>query len=295
VIAILLNPNAGTMQPQDRRARLAELFDAAGAPVRIVSLGSTAEVADAARAAIAEGADAVVAGGGDGTVNRVASALVGSKTPLGVLPLGTLNHFARDLGIPSDIEKAVQTIVAAHATSIDVGEVNERTFVNNSSIGFYPDIVVEREKLRQLGHRKWAALALATARILWHYRGLVVRLEPGGTSRRSRTPFLFVGNNAYQTDGLHLGVRARLDAGQLVAYLAPRIHARDLPKLLALALVGRARTHHTLEAFPGTQFHVDTPGRRRIRMALDGEVTVLRPPLQYRIRPRSLRVLVPAP
>jgi YegS/Rv2252/BmrU family lipid kinase len=294
MIVVILNPSSGTTQTQDRRALVTRLLDAAGTDARIVQLESGAQAAEAARAAVSEGATAVVAAGGDGTVSSVASVLVGSTTPLGVLPLGTLNHFARDAGIPQDLEGAVETVVAAHVISVDVGEVNGRTFVNNSSIGVYPDIVVEREKLRKQGYRKWLAFAVATARILRRYRGLVVRLRTQDVSVRSRTAFLFVGNNEYQTDGLDLGARARLDGGTLVAYLAPRVHARNLPGLLALALLGRMKEHHTLESFTVNDLEVHTPGRGRLRVALDGEVTRMTRPLLYRIRPRSLRVIVPA-
>jgi diacylglycerol kinase family enzyme len=273
---------------------VAQLFEAAGADARIVELGSPAQAPDAARSAVAQGASAVVAGGGDGTVSSVASVLVGSTTPLGVLPLGTLNHFAKDAGIPLDLEGAVATLVAAHVTSVDVGEVNGRTFINNSSIGVYPDIVVERERLRKEGHRKWTAFALASARILRRYRGLVVRLSAEEGTAHVRTAFLFVGNDEYETDGLNLGARKRLDGGQLVAYLAPRVHARDLPKLFVLALAGGARNRHALESFAVTELHVHTPGRRRLRVALDGEVIRMTRPLRYRARPRSLRVIVPA-
>jgi diacylglycerol kinase family enzyme len=294
MIVVLLNPASGVAATQDRSARVRQSFAAAGADARIVELRSGAEAPDAARSAIAQGASAVVAGGGDGTVSSVASVLVGSETPLGVLPLGTLNHFAKDAGIPQDLEAAVAVVVAAHVVSVDVGEVNGRTFVNNSSIGVYPDIVVEREKLRQQGYRKWTAFALASTRILRRYRGLVVRLATPDTAVRTRTTFLFVGNNVYETEGLNLGARARLDGGQLAAYLAPRVHTRDLPKLLVLALAGRASGHQQLETFITDGLHVHTPGRRRLRVAIDGEVTVMARPLQYRIRPKSLRVIVPA-
>jgi diacylglycerol kinase family enzyme len=293
MIVVLLNPASGTAETQHRFARVAVLFDAVGADAQIVQLGSGAEAPDAARSAVSHGAAAIVAGGGDGTVSSVASVLVGSKTPLGVLPLGTLNHFAKDARIPLDLERAVATVVAAHVTSVDVGEVNGRPFINNASIGVYPDIVVEREKLRKQGYRKWMAFALATARILRRYRGLVVRLAAEDAGARAHTAFLFVGNNDYDTDGLDLGARATLDAGQLVAYFAPRVHARDLPKLFALALAGRAK-EHALESFAATEVHVHTPGRHRLRIAIDGEVTVMAGPLRFRIRPRSLRVIVPA-
>jgi diacylglycerol kinase family enzyme len=279
---------------ENRAAEIAGLFHAAGLPARVVSVGSADEATDAARRAATSGADAVVAAGGDGTVSNVATALVGSSTPLGVLPIGTLNHFAKDLRIPIDLAQAVNLIVAARAIVVDVGVVNGRTFLNNSSIGVYPDIVVAREELRHQGYRKWTALAVATAKVLRQYRGLVVRIEAGDSTERARTPFLFVGNNEYQVDGLRLGARARLDAGRLYAYLAPRLRTRDLPKLLALALVGRARAHHTLECFATEELRIDIPGRRRVRVAFDGEVTHMSPPLRYRSRPRALKVIAPA-
>jgi diacylglycerol kinase family enzyme len=278
----------------DRPALLARLFEAAGAAAQFVMLGAGVDTAAAVHAAVADGALSVVAAGGDGTVNSVASALVGSSTPFGVLPLGTLNHFARDLGIPLDLPLAVATIVAAHTTRVDVGEVNGRHFVNNSSIGVYPDIVVERERLRKEGYRKWIAAAIASAKILRHYRGLTVWLQAAHAKRRTRTPFVFIGNNEYEVEGLRLGARRRLDCGKLFACLAPRVHARDLPKLLALALIGRVRKSHTLESFPATELQVDTPRHRRVRVALDGEVSRMATPLRYRAHPRALTVIVPA-
>jgi diacylglycerol kinase family enzyme len=122
-----------------------------------------------------------------------------------------------------------------------------------------------------------------------------VRIHAGDSTEIVRTPFLFVGNNEYQVDGLRLGARARLDGGRLVAYLAPRVRGRDLPQLFALALVGRAREHHTLESFAATELQVETPGRHRLRVASDGEVTRMVTPLHYRVRPRALRVIAPRP
>jgi diacylglycerol kinase family enzyme len=297
------------MKTEEQRARVSELFAAAGVDARIVMLTSGAHAADAARDAAAAGACAIVAGGGDGTVNAVASVVAGTATALGVLPLGTLNHFAKDAGIPLDLEPAVATIIAGHIKKMDTGDVNGRTFVNNASIGIYPDIVVERERLRQLGYRKWIAFALASARHLRRYRRLVVRLatprpgsgqaprpgseQAGDGSDRARTAFLFVGNNEYQVDGLSLGARDRLDGGRLFAYLAPRVHTRELPKLFALALTGRARERQALESFAAEELDVATPGRRRLRVAVDGEVIVMRVPLRFRARPASLRVIVP--
>ena len=291
MIIVILNTAAGPTQIDDQVDRLASLFKAAGAPARIVAPTSPAEVPAAARSAVDQGADVVVAAGGDGTVNGVASVLVGSNVPLGVIPRGTLNHFAKDTGIPIGLERAVHTVAHGHVIRVDVGEVNGRVFLNNSSIGIYPGIVVEREALRRQGYRKWTAFAVATVKILRHYRGVLVRIETKESTHIVRTPFLFVGNNEYHVEGRQLGARDRLDSGRLFAYLAPRVHARDLPKMLARALLGRE--HDTLESFAAVALQVGTPGRRRLRVATDGEVAVMSTPLHYRLRPLALRVLVP--
>jgi YegS/Rv2252/BmrU family lipid kinase len=293
VITLILNPAAGVKRHDDLPGHLTDLFRAAGAPMQIAPFGSAEDVAKTVRSAARDGADAVVAGGGDGTVSTVAGALVGTETPLGVLPLGTLNHFARDLGIPHDLAAAVKTIAARRTIKVDAGEVNSRVFINNSSIGIYPDIVLERDALRRQGYRKLTAFLIASSKVVRNYRSLVVKITADHSAGAARTPFLLVGNNEYQTDGIHLGARSRLDGGRLSAYLAPRVHARELPKLLVWALTGRARTNHALESVDARELLVETPGRHHLRVALDGEVVSMRAPLHYRVRPLALRVIVP--
>ena len=296
MITVIVNQAAGTRRDEQVRARLTDLFHAHRVPeqpVEVVDCRTAAAVTGAAASAVRAGAAAVVAAGGDGTVNAVASALAGSNTPLGVLPLGTFNHFAKDLGIPVAPEAAVRTILAGRTKRVDVGAVNDRIFVNNSSLGVYPDIVREREVLRQQGHWKWTAFAVASARVLRHSRGLVVTITAGESTVGVHTPFLFVGNNQYQVEGLRLGKRTRLDEGRLYAYLAPRVRGRELPKLFALALVGRATREDALEAFATCGLKVDTLHQQPLRVALDGEVVPLKTPLIYRVRPLALNVIVP--
>ena len=198
-------------------AELADLFRAAGRDAEIIALRDGQNPADAARAASAR-ASIVVAAGGDGTVSSVAAGIFESPAALGVLPLGTLNHFAKDLHIPLDLRKAVAVVAAGHIGHVDVGQVNDRIFVNNSSIGIYPSIVEAREELRRQGHSKWPAMAIATLRVLRRYRGVTVSIDVDGQRRTWRTPFVFVGNNEYAIDGIRLGARARLDEGQLFVY-----------------------------------------------------------------------------
>jgi diacylglycerol kinase family enzyme len=110
----------------------------------------------------------------------------------------------------------------------------------------------------------------------------------------TRTPFLFVGNNEYTIEGIHLGTRARLDAGRLHAYLAPRLHTRDLPKLFLWAVLGRARKHGAFATFAAAEMWIETLHSRTVRVAADGEITMLKAPLHYRVAPRALKVIVPA-
>jgi diacylglycerol kinase family enzyme len=291
MVTVLLNP--GAAGAGERKADIERLFRAARSEARVVELQPGEDPTEAARTAAAD-SSIVVAAGGDGTVSRVAAGLLATPAILGVLPLGTLNHFARDLEIPFDLEKAVATIAGGRVGHVDVGHVNDRVFVNNSSIGIYPGIVEAREELRRQGHRKWAAFGMATFRFLRHYRGVRVTIDTGGVQSIWRTPFVFVGNNEYELDGIRLGSRERLDGGRLFTYLAPRIHTRELPMLLASALLGRGRRSGAFEIMSSPELWIDIPNARQVRVALDGEITTMTTPLHYRICPGALKVMRPA-
>ena len=291
-IVVIVNSSAGTAAKRERiEIELAGLFRAAGRDAEVIALERGQDPTAVAREASAR-ASIVVAAGGDGTVSSVAAAVVDSTAALGVLPLGTLNHFAKDLHIPLDLADAVAVVVAGHIGHVDVGEVNERVFVNNSSIGIYPSIVEEREALRQRGHFKWPAMALAIVRVLRRYRGVTVSVDIDGRRQTWRTPFVFIGNNEYDIDGPRVGGRTRLDEGRLVVYRAPRVRATDLPFLVAKALIGR-RQAGDFEILPAGELWIDAGGAGRLRVAADGEVLSMRAPLHYRARPRALRVVVP--
>src|SRR5205814_7706026 len=136
---------------------------------------------------------------------------VDSAIPLAVLPMGTLNHFARDLGVPADLAAAVRVALNGTRRAVDVGEVNGRVFVNNASIGLYPAMVHRRNKQqRRLGRSKWHAMLWAVHAVLRTHPFLDLTLTLDGVEHRRRTPFVFVGNNAYQMEGFMIGLRERL-------------------------------------------------------------------------------------
>lgn len=289
-ITVLVNPTAGGSSP-DRVGEIAAAFDALGVTPRMVTLQRGDDVAALARDA-ARASEVVVAAGGDGTVNTVAGALLGTSASLGVLPAGTLNHFARDLKLPTDLAEAARRVVEGHPVAVDAAEVNGHVFVNNSSIGVYPNAVSIREKLRKDGYRKWTAMAIAAWRVFRTYRGLHVQLTINGRVTSTRTPFVFVGNNEYTIEGLKVGAREQLTGGQLYVYLAPRIHTRELPKFVLRSLFGYADEDGVFEIIPTTELTITSATVRRLTVSLDGETLPLDLPLHYRTRPGALRVIV---
>ena len=207
-VEVIINAGSGAYGKQAAREQIVEIFGASGIEARISLARSGDDLLELARRAVCCDAGTIVAGGGDGTLNAVASALVDTDKTLGILPLGTLNHFAKDLKIPLDLEGAARTIIANHVVKVDVGEVNGRIFLNNSSLGLYPHLVLEREQKQRLGHGKWPAFVWAAFSVMRRYPFLDVRLKVDGREISSRTPFVFIGNNEYEMENFNIGGRA---------------------------------------------------------------------------------------
>jgi len=273
--------------------RLAGLYRAAGAEISPLVAKDGADIPSLARQAARGHPPMIVAAGGDGTINAVASTLVGSETALGVIPCGTLNHFARDLGIPLDQAEAVVATLRGHAREIDVGEVNGRLFVNNSSIGLYPAMVHRRTKQqRRLGRGKWYAMLWAAHTVLRSHPFMDLSLELDGKTFARRTPFVFIGNNTYEMQGFDIGRRTRLDGGALSVYVTHRGGRLALLALALRALVGRLNQSRDFEGTTATELRIESR-HKRLLVATDGEVAAFDLPLRYRIRPRALRVMAP--
>jgi diacylglycerol kinase family enzyme len=293
-LKVIVNSSAGTGCPPEWREQLEGQFTQAGVDAHVVVVEHGGDILACARQAVEDGAHTVVAGGGDGTVSAVASVLADTGVKLGVLPMGTLNHFAKDLKLPLDQQAAVAVIAAGNSLDVDVGEVNGRTFINNSSLGLYPDIVRDREqRQRRLGHSKWRALFEASVAAARRYPVLKVLLEVEGKALVRRTPFVFIGNNEYTMEGFEIGARAALNRGTLSLYVTQRMGRFGLLHLAVMALLRRLDQARDFDVLKVREFVVRT-GHRRLRVATDGEVTVMETPLQYRVRPGALRVIVPA-
>ncbi|MFN2513648.1 MAG: diacylglycerol kinase family protein [Pyrinomonadaceae bacterium] len=292
-IEIIINVGSGADDKKEMRERLAEIFTASSRKANISLARNGEEVIELARRAALSDSNTIVAGGGDGTLNAVASAVVGTNKTFGVLPLGTLNHFAKDLHIPLELEAAARTIIAGHTTQVDVAEVNDRIFLNNSSLGLYPRLVREREKQQRLGVGKWTAFFWASIAVLRRYPFLDVKLSVEGKDFSGRSPLVFIGNNEYEMESLNAGARSCLHAGRLSLYITRDTGRLGLVRLAWRALFGGLRDDKNFIAMCSKEIWIATK-HRRLRVAMDGEVTVMQPPLHYSIRPLSLRVLVPA-
>jgi YegS/Rv2252/BmrU family lipid kinase len=291
-IKIIISAGAGAGDNHSIGERLAPIFKENHFDVDMSVAHSGAEVTELAQDAARGPYEVIVAAGGDGTVNTVAAAVIESNKILGILPAGTLNHFARDLGIPFDLEAAAETIVAGHTTEVDVAEVNDRVFLNNSSLGLYPTIVRERKKHERLGFRKWPAFFWATIQAFRRYPFLDVQLRVNGELLDRTTPFVFVGNNEYAMDLFNIGLRDRLDRGVLSIYITNRTSRLRLIGLALRAVLGRLREDKDFLALASNEVKIQAR-RKRLRVAFDGEIDLLDTPLHYRVRTRALRVIVP--
>jgi len=290
-IPVILNGRAGggSANAEALRAALAD----AGLEARINTFARGEEIRKLARRALKERPAVLVAAGGDGTVSAVADVVRGTGTALGVIPAGTLNHFAKDLGIPLDPAAAARVIAAGRRVGVDVGEVNGRGFINNASLGLYADLVRKRQRQqRHLRRSKRTAMLWAALEVLGRSRLLDLRLELEDRVQACRSPFVFVGNNDYVLEGFEIGKRERLDAGMLNVYTTRRTSAAGFFGLALRALVGRLRQADDFVEAAVRTLRVESR-RRRLLVATDGELHAFDTPLEFRIRPRSLQVIVP--
>ena len=294
-VSVLLNRGGGTIAADPSIPdKVAAALKGAGIDANVELIdGGDCEVR--AKAIAERGDDIVIVGGGDGSISAAASALAGSKTVLGVLPLGTLNHFARDLGIPTDLDEAAKLIARRNERQVDVAEMNGRIFINNSAIGLYPLMVRDRDAQRKrLGRSKRLAMIVASARTLARFNHQRLTLTVNDEKARVDTPLLFVGNNDYRLDIGAAGQRQSVEDGQLSVFVMRKKSRRGLIAASIRALFNRSRDDDMVTLENVQRLRVDSH-RRQLAVSLDGEVVRADPPLDYRIRKGALRVIAPPP
>jgi diacylglycerol kinase family enzyme len=289
-VCLILNRRSG-LHEQSLNGLTAAL-ERHGLQIETVVVDRKSDPRQAARDALSRGAKILVAAGGDGTIGAIASVAVDSDAVLGVIPAGTLNHFARDLGIPLNFDDAAAVIATGTVAAIDVGEVNGHIFINNSGIGVYPQMVAWRQRYQRKGWSKLRALLGAAVTALRRMPFLKLRLRAQDADRTIVTPMIFIGNNEYEVEGFRAGGRMRFDEGRLFLYAANAATPWRLLRLSLLALFGRVRQDRDFCSLCGDEAWIETR-RKTLKVSLDGEVVRIETPLHYRIRPAALRVIVP--
>ena len=291
---VFINASSGWDPKHEASQLLEKLFRDAGVTADIQYVEKGVNLAEMSRQAFVDGSRIIVAGGGDGTLSAVASGIIGTDSSFGVLPVGTLNHFARDLSIPLDLERAAEVVLGGHTEAVDAGEVNGKTFLNNSILGLYPIYRYLRAAEESRGWGSKMSFLLGVVKIMRRFPSLRVRMFVNGQEIERKTPYILIANNEHAMEGYNLGSRCSIDQGKLYIYVMKRTDRLGLIQLLLRLLFGRFHGRNEFEIFSAEEAWVETKGSR-IGVALDGEVMTMASPLHYRALPRALNVLVPPP
>jgi len=283
MIPAFINPRAGNADAARGALESVGDFDVRDVP--------PATLADRVRAAIADGARRILVAGGDGSIGSAAGAIAGTGIELAILPCGTLNHLARDLSLPLNLEEAAQVAKTGRSIAVDAAVVNDRIFLNTSSVGAYVSFVRARERLeRRLGYH--IGSLVAGVQLLVHMPTFRVTLEFEQVTREYITPLVFIGVGERELRLPTLGSRvADGKTGLHVMVVRRRSGARTVALGLAAAARGVEAVSRTpaLDAFLVDSCRID---RRARSVSIDGEIVQMRPPLRYRHVPGHLKVVV---
>ncbi len=292
-LTIILHKAPGTRPPAENLEALKQAAAARGFAADVLFAETNEEVVERAHEAALGGAEIIAGCGPDSVLSAVAAGIMGTSARLGVLPCGSFNHFAADLGIPDDLDGALRVLAEGIAEPVDIAEVNRQVFLNNSTVGIYPRIAHEQEEevRRSKGH-KVKAFAHAMTRILRKYPSLTLRFKMGGKDLVRRTSFIFIGNNEYILEGLRMSRREGLTQGFLDIGLAQRTKRADLIRTFANAIFSKRANEPQLEEHRVEEVHIDSR-TRFVPVALDGQVKIMRTPLRFKIRPKALEVMLP--
>ncbi|WEX10046.1 diacylglycerol kinase family protein [Chelativorans sp. AA-79] len=294
-IHAVLNRGGGTLSTMDLdalSARLREVMTRAGhdTEVRIVD---GAEIVGAIRDACAHPqAEIVLAGGGDGTVSLAAGLLAGSQKVLAILPAGTMNLFARSLGIPLDIDAAMLALAYGRIRNVDIARVNGRPFVHQFSIGMHPQLIHLRSRMPFHGRiGKLLASARAALATFRNPHNMEVALTFGNAEMITTTSGIGITNNLFGEG--HLPYADKPDGGVLGIYIMRAEHRSDLLSFFVNMGLGRWRRNDQVEIHEAEEVHLKIlSASRQLKNAIDGELCPLERDIHVALQPGSLRVLV---
>jgi diacylglycerol kinase family enzyme len=294
---IVFNPGAGSRDAATIEATIRGVLEQVGRRYDIWRVEDSRQLPMLAQRAVdcaRQQQGAVVAAGGDGTLNAVAQVVLNSGCPFGVLPQGTFNYFSRTHGIPLDITEATKALVEGTIHPVQVGLLNDRVFLVNASLGLYPKLLEEREAYKQqFGRRRLVALWAGVVTLLRAHRPLRLHLEHTGETRVMRASTVVVGNNPLQLQQLGIPEARAVQQGQLAAIAVRPVGPLAMVWLLLRGALGQLGDADHIVHFACERLTVRPYGRRRIKVAMDGEVAWLATPLVFQVAPHPLQLLVP--
>lgn len=298
---VVLNSASGHKDSDEERRVLSGVFTNAGRAFEFLQFDNPASIGSVSAKAVSlaqEKGGVVVAAGGDGTINAVAAAVLRSGCPFGVLPQGTFNYFGRANAIPQDARAAATALLGASISPVTVGEVNGRVFLVNASLGLYPQLLQDREAWKQqFGRSRLVAFFSGLATIVQARGQLRLEVDVAGVTTTLRTPTLFIGNNHLQLaqvgiDAAHTNAVKR---GELAAIAVRPTGTLALLGLMARGVIGRLGDADHIDSFSFLKLKVAMRGKRRVKVATDGEITWMKPPLVFQVADTPLLLMVPAP
>lgn len=290
-IAVIYNERSG-QQGQPVSAQLKDLLAEQGVEFELHEF-DPGRVGALVLGVLDSSPDAVLAAGGDGTVTSVAQHLVGTSVPLGVLPMGTMNVLARDLGVPEKLDEAVPAVLSAPTHSIDVARVNDRLFLCSTVLAVLPHLGRIRERARSAPGHTVLQLVARTFQTLRTYPRMRLSLTVDGTSHEVRTRAVVVSNNPLSEGPAPMPGRGQLDTGKLAVYVARDRTRWDLAGIATKVMLGSWKQAKRLRMYDGESVRIDFDGLGMMSVMTDGEVIQLTLPLQFELAPRALAVLMP--
>ncbi len=312
----VMNGGSGRHDAEETRRHIASAMQAAARPYRIFVIEDASQIQSTAQQAVdaaREQGGVVVAVGGDGTINAVANTVLGTGCLFGAIPQGTFNYFGRTHGIPEEIGDALDDLLQGEPVPVQVGLVNDHVFLVNASVGLYPELLEDREAFKQqYGRSRLVAIWAAIATVFGRHRTMNMVLEQEGERVTMRTTTLFVGNNRLQLEQVGMPQAQAVVQGQLAAIAVRPIGKLAMLWLGACGALSRLGDAENVIGFSFRKLTIAPRGKHlvanntsttdtksvdkrsrgnKIKVAADGEIMWLRPPLEFRVASESLLLI----
>ena len=296
-MTILLNRGSGNEDKAALRQTIVDTLTGAGVDVDVVEIGPGDDFDAVCRKAVARAkaeGRLVVATGGDGTITGVAGHCLREGVTMGILPRGTFNYFARDLGIPVEVEGALDVLLTGQEKGVTIGRVNDHIFLNNASFGLHTTMIRAREQATtRFGRLRFIAALSGIANLFRRHRRFAVLITADGKTESRRTTMLFVGNNTFQLNNLGLDERQVTQRHRLAVVILKRTTPLSMLRTITLSVMRKLKFEENLEQFCADRFEVNTR-RKRVSLVIDGEITICPTPLVFSAEREALRVVTPA-